>query len=111
MVHTTDTEILLLAIVAAISMGYSEVWLAFGHGVHFRYIGAYAIASELENDYCRGLPFMHAISGCETVSSLDSVGKKTAWEVWKSLPEITEVFQRLSATFNEVTEADLENSQ
>ena len=50
---------------------------------------------------------MHAFSGCDTVSSLSSVGKKTAWEVWKSLAEITEVFQRLSAIPDEVTEADL----
>lgn len=107
MVHATDTDVLVLAIVTTIKMEDCELWLAFGHGAHFRYIGAHAIASELGNDYCRGLPFMHAFSGCDTVSSLSSVGKKTAWEVWKSLPEITEVFQRLSATPDEVTEADL----
>ena len=107
MVHATDTDVLVLAIVTAISMEDCELWLAFGHSAHFRYIGAHVIASELGNDYCRGLPFMHAISGCDTVSSFSSVGKKTAWEVWKSLPEITEVFKRLSATPDEVTEADL----
>ena len=85
-----------------------ELWLAFGHGAHFRYIGAHTITSDLGNDYCRGLPFMHTFSRYDTVSSLGSVGKKTAWEVWKSLPEITDVlFQRLSATPDEVTEADI----
>lgn len=107
MVHATDTDVLVLAIVTTSKMEDCEIWLAFGHGAHFRYIGAHAIASELGNDYCRGLPFMHAFSGCDTVSSLSSVGKKTAWEVWKSLPEITEVFQRLSTTPDEVTDADL----
>ena len=46
----------------------------------------------------------HLCMPCQDVSS---VGKKTAWEVWKSLPEITEVFIRLSTTPDEVREADL----
>jgi hypothetical protein len=50
---------------------------------------------------------MHTISGCDTVSPLNFVYKKTAWEVWKSLLEINEVFQWLSATPDEVTEVDL----
>ncbi len=61
-VNATDTDVLVLAIVTAISMVDGEIWLAFVHGAHFRYIGAHAIASELGNDYCRGLLFMHAIS-------------------------------------------------
>ena len=50
---------------------------------------------------------MHALSGCDTVSSFSSVCKKTAWEVWKSLPEINDVFIRLSTTPDEVRETDL----
>jgi hypothetical protein len=103
MMHATDMDILLLAIVTAISKEDCEIWLAFGHGAHFWYIGTYAIASELDNDYYSVLPSMHAISRCKTVSSLNSVGNKTAWEVWKSLPGTTEVFQRLSATPDEAT--------
>jgi hypothetical protein len=76
MVHTTDTDVLVLVIPTSISMEDCELWLAFGHSAHFRYIRAHVIASELGNDYCRGLPFMHAISGYDTVSSLNSVGKK-----------------------------------
>ncbi|XP_068224257.1 uncharacterized protein [Palaemon carinicauda] len=74
MVHATDTDVLVLDIVTTISMKDCELWLAFGHGTHFRYIRAHVIASELGNDYCRGLPFMNAISGCGMVSSFSSVG-------------------------------------
>jgi hypothetical protein len=76
----TATDVLVL-VVTAISMYDCKLWLAFGYGAHFWYIKAYVIA----NDYCWDLPFIHAISGCDTVSSLNSVGKKAAWEVWKSL--------------------------
>ena len=107
MLHATDTDVLVLAIVTVMRMEDCELWLAFGHGANFRYIASHVIASEIGNDYCRGLPFMHAFSGCDTVSSLSSVGKKTAWEVWNSLPEINEVFQRLSDTPDQVTEADM----
>jgi hypothetical protein len=79
-----------------------ELWLALGHGAHFWYIGTHVVARKLGSNYCRGLPFIHAIPGCDTVSSLNSVGKKTAWKVQKSLLEIIEAFKRLSATPDEV---------
>ena len=49
---------------------------------------------------------VQAISRCDMVSLLSSVRKKTIWEVQKSLPEISEVFQQLSAIPDEVTKAD-----
>ncbi len=61
-VHATDKDVLVLAIVTAISMIRLEdctLLLAFGHGTHFRYIGARVLASKLGNTYCRGLP-VHA---------------------------------------------------
>jgi hypothetical protein len=44
MVHATDVDALILSIVTAISMEDCELWLAFGHGVHFWYIEAHVIA-------------------------------------------------------------------
>ena len=77
MIHATETDVLVLAIVTALKMDDCEIWLAFGHGPHFRYIVAHTIAIEMGVNYCRGLLFTHA--RCDTVSSFCSVGKKTAW--------------------------------
>jgi hypothetical protein len=51
-----------------------ELWLTSANGAHVQHIGAHIIASEYGNDYCRGLPFMHAISGCDT-SQLSDVNE------------------------------------
>jgi len=47
--------------------------------------------------------FMHAISRCDIVSSLYGIGKKTAWAVWRSLPNLHEIFARLSNAPNMVS--------
>ena len=39
---------------------------------------------------------MHAISGCDTVSSFYGIGKRTAWAVWRSMPHLNPIFVRLS---------------
>ncbi len=35
------------------------------------------------------LPMFHALTGCDAVSAFVGHGKKTAWNTWKSLPELT----------------------
>ena len=50
---------------------------------------------------CRGLPFFHALTGCDTVSSFGGRGKKTTWESWKACGEVSDVtaaFCDLAAT-------------
>ena len=84
MVHATDTDVLVLAIATASVLEGSEIWLAFGHAKNFRYIAAHSIATVLGDDKCKALPFMHAVSGCDTVSSFCDIGKKTVWDIWRS---------------------------
>ena len=73
MIHATDTDVLVLAISMVIRMDGCEIWLAFGSGTRFRYIAAHTIASALGDDICKGLLFMHAVSGCDTVSSFNGI--------------------------------------
>ena len=107
MVHATDTDVLVLAIATARALEGCEIWLAFGHSKNFRYIAANTIAAELGDDWCKGLLFMHAFSSCDTISSFSSIGKKTAWDVWRSSPNQTALFSRLSQTPEEVTDSDM----
>jgi len=43
-----------------------------------------------------GLPFFHALSGCDTTSQFANHGKKSAWATSLAWPEITETFIALS---------------
>ena len=50
------------------------------------------------------LPFFHAVTGCDTVSYFAGKGKKTAFQVWKSNPEVTDIFRLLSSPQDTVSE-------
>ena len=44
---------------------------------------------------CTTLPMFYAFTGCDTFSAFCGRGKKTAWNTWKTHPEVTEVFEEL----------------
>ena len=49
----------------------------------------------------------HAYTGCDSVSSFSTKGKKTAWGSWKSYNEVTTTFLALSAGPDEVPNEDV----
>jgi len=51
---------------------------------------------------------MHKISRCDIVSSFYSIGKKTTWAVWRSLPNLHEIFVCLSTAPNVISSDDME---
>ena len=81
MIIATDTDVVVLAIFTAIKLPDCKLFLAFGHGKDFRYISCHEIASTLGAERCSSLLFLHAFSGCDTVSSFNGIGKITAWHV------------------------------
>lgn len=50
----------------------------------------------------------HALTGCDTVSSFVGHGKKTAWAVWNSLPELTDALLRLACAPTEIPEQSMQ---
>eukprot|EP00745_Piridium_sociabile_P029609 TRINITY_DN48831_c1_g1_i4.p2 TRINITY_DN48831_c1_g1~~TRINITY_DN48831_c1_g1_i4.p2 ORF type:complete len:222 (-),score=27.38 TRINITY_DN48831_c1_g1_i4:119-784(-) len=62
----------------------------------YRYIPVHVIARELGPSKAMALPAFHALTGCDTTSAFFGKGKKTAWSVWQSLPELTLPLQLLS---------------
>ena len=93
--RTVDTDVLVLAVSTVVSLQDTEIWVAFGTGKHLRYIRAHDIAKELEYKKALSLPMFNAFTGCDTVSSFASRGKKTAFDTWKSFNEVTPVFSTL----------------
>ena len=58
---------------------------------HWSVLAAHEMAVALGPNKCRGLPFFHALTGCDTVSSFGGRGKKKAWETWTACDEVTDV--------------------
>ena len=46
----------------------------------------------MSDEETRALLLFHALSGCDTVSQPMGIGKKMAWDRWKSMPELTQTF-------------------
>jgi len=49
-----------------------------GHSGKERHIPVHCIAKELGPVVCASLPAAHALTGCDTTSSLNRIGKKSA---------------------------------
>ena len=105
LIWTVDTDVVVLAVSVAIGLGPEyELWLAFGTGKHFRYLAAHKIASGLGPTKAQALPMFHALTSCDTVSSFVGYGKKTAWNIWNPLPELTEALLKLSCAPSDIQE-------
>ena len=45
------------------------------------------------------LPMFHVLTGCDTVSGFVGHGKKTAWTVWNSFPNLTTALLELALVY------------
>jgi hypothetical protein len=106
MIQATDTYVVVLAITIADTIQDCELYIAFGHGKTFRYISAHAIAAQLCAESSQGLLFLHAISGCDTVSAFCGIAKMTAWDIWRALYIFKSLFSRLSQSPSQISDDD-----
>lgn len=100
-IRTVDTDVLVLVTAAYHDLNENcrqeiEFWVAFGTGKHMRFIPAHEIAIALGKERCLALPFFHAFTGCDTVSSFGGRGKRKAFETWNIYPDVTYAFLALS---------------
>ena len=97
LIRTVDTEVVVLAVAAAVKVDSEELWIAFGTAKNFRHIPAHEIARSLGPRKSIALPMFHAYTGCDMVSSFGTKGKKTAWTTWINYDDVTPTFIALSA--------------
>lgn len=93
-VKSDDTDVLVLLIhyTSRGMFGSSEVYMHSGHGLRERFIPVFSISEKLGPDFCDCLPACHALTGCDTTSSLYRIGKTTAFTKLKShLNELKEM--------------------
>ena len=64
----------------------SALWIGYGIVKTCKYIQIHHIS------HCEVLPFFHAFTGCDLVSSMLGIGKKTARNAWNAYPKVTNTF-------------------
>ena len=83
-IRSVDTDVVVLAVSTVSELGGGlELWVAFGTGKDFRLIAAHEIAESLGPMRCYALPMFHSLTGCDTTSYFQHIGKRTAWKIWK----------------------------
>ncbi|XP_034062878.1 uncharacterized protein LOC117540355 [Gymnodraco acuticeps] len=99
-IRTVYTDVVVLAVASFSKIAPDELWVAFGVGSSFHYIAVHEIVATMNPTKCLTLPVLHAFT-------LAGRGKKTAWETWKSFPEVTGAFNELLCMPSEVSEGSM----
>ena len=112
-IRTVDTDVLLLTMSNRHHAGnfgcYVQVMFVTGNTTKMYDINA--IAMQLVEDVCKGIPFFHAFSGCDSVSSFFNVGKCKIWDRWDEFEDqesLTKTFGELSSTPETITSEQLQ---
>ena len=83
---TVDSDVVVLAINIFHQLRLSALWIGYGIDKTCKDIPIHHIS------HCEVLPFFHAFTGCDLVSSMLGIGKKTAWNAWNAYPKVTNTF-------------------
>ena len=89
-IRTVDTDVVVLAVSAVVN-----------------HEPAHQIATSLGPFKSKCLPMFHGLSGCDTVSSFNNIGKKKAWQVWEVYEDTTPCFVCLSSSPSHFTHLDM----
>ena len=95
-IKTVDTDVIVIAISLFRQLGLMQLWIEFGTGKDRRWLPIHEYVNALGERICSGLLFWYSFTGCDTVSSFSGRGKLSAWDVWKTFPEVTDTFIALS---------------
>lgn len=90
--RTVDSDVVVLVINQFHELGLSELWIGFGTGKSYKDIPIHHISQMLGPQRCEALPLFHAFTGCDVVSAMFGIGKKSAWKAWAAFPEVNDTF-------------------
>ena len=96
LIRTMDKDVVVLTVWVGQELHdvVDELWRT---GKNFHYIAAHELVACLGPEKSKSLPVFHAITGCDTISAYAGRGKKTAWAVWGTFPEVTNAFLQLAS--------------
>jgi len=97
LIRTVDTDVIVIAVGVFFELQRMypniDIWVSFGMGKHFENYHINLICHSLGEERCRGLPFYHSFTGCDTTSQLVGKGKRSSWGAWSSHSAVTKAFQ------------------
>ena len=73
----------------------NKPWIEFGTGKSVKFIPVHEIAAKMGKVTSQAFLFFHALSGCDTMSSLSGNTKRSFFQTWKLLPDISTTFSKL----------------
>jgi hypothetical protein len=90
-VKSPDTDVLVLCVHYFPSLQYTdELWFQMGAISSTkdgrRFIPVHDICNSIDPVICKILPAVHAVTGCDTTSSMFGIGKRTVFKVLKDRP-------------------------
>ena len=74
-IQASDTDVVVIVIATTNILHGCKFWIAFSYGKRFRYVAVHIIANSLGASCSQGLLFLHAFSGCDTVSLFYGIAK------------------------------------
>ncbi|KAJ8034477.1 hypothetical protein HOLleu_21334 [Holothuria leucospilota] len=80
-VQSPDTDVAVLCASLFSDLNCQELWFRTGVKDKLRYIPMHKVAEKLGRCLCAALPAFHALTGCDSTSSLSGIGKKKALKV------------------------------
>ena len=79
-VQSPDTYVFILCTSLFQDIGCEELWFRTGVRDRLRYIPVHDVFRTLGEKLCKALPGFHAVTGCDSTTSLSGIGKKKAWD-------------------------------
>ena len=110
LIKTVDSDVVIIVIATYHKINsLRELWIEFRAGKYLRFIPVHEIFQYLGPEKSQALLFLHAFSGCDTVSTLSGKGKKIYFDNWMSMSdELTPIFCRLPGIESTNDISDLE---
>ena len=78
-----DTDVAVLCWYHFSQLSIQELWLHTGTGRNRRFIPVHKAVEKVGQDVCNLLPVMHALTGCDSTSNLNGIGKKGGFTTLK----------------------------
>lgn len=104
-IRTVDTDVVIIAISLFHELerfGLKKLTILFGAGKTFKTFSIDTIAKTLLEKKCVALRGFHALTGCDSVSFFNGIGKKTFFNRWRSCEEVTEALLYISTPHNDI---------
>ena len=98
MLHTVDTDVVVLCTALITQTNLTEIWILFGTGKTRRLIPAHIIARTLGPQKAMSMLMFHAFTGSDQTSfflNKHDKGKKTAWNTTNVFTEVFDAFEAL----------------